>query len=184
MPDHIMSFSIQKKISILILSIVLLTGCIMGEQDLNDTLEDELELNSERIETQIPVQKPVYADVISVNVTGEAGQFSFSVEIMSPDIDCDQYADWWEVIDENGSLVYRRILLHSHAQEQPFIRSGGPVTIKLDQEILVRAHMNNSGYGGRAYKGSVKSGFSFVDLSPDFAVDLAQQPPLPNDCGF
>ena len=77
MPDHMMSFSIQKKISIFILSIVLLTGCIMGEQDLNDTLEDELELNSERIETQIPVQKPVYADVISVNVTGRQASFRF-----------------------------------------------------------------------------------------------------------
>ncbi|MGA9190363.1 MAG: hypothetical protein WBZ24_01400, partial [Anaerolineales bacterium] len=67
------------------------------------------------------------ARVISVDVSGEEGAFTFAVEIASPDTGCDRYADWWEVVTPNGDLLYRRILLHSHVDEQPFARSGGPV---------------------------------------------------------
>jgi hypothetical protein len=177
-------FYMQKQITIFLVSIVVLSGCIMVEQNLNETLESQPSVETEQVETELPVGEAVNADVISVEATGEAGQYLFSVGIKSPDIDCDQYADWWEVVTGKGELVYRRILLHSHAQEQPFVRSGGPVDVRPDQDILIRAHMNNSGYGGRAFKGSVKSGFNPADLAPGFAEDLAQEPPLPTDCGF
>ncbi|MCB0054175.1 MAG: hypothetical protein KDE24_32035, partial [Caldilinea sp.] len=67
------------------------------------------------------------ADVFGVTVRGDDGAYQFSVEIASPDTGCNQYADWWEVLDSDGNLLYRRILTHSHVDEQPFIRSGGPV---------------------------------------------------------
>jgi hypothetical protein len=124
------------------------------------------------------------ADVISVNVTGSPSAYQFSVEVASPDTGCDQYADWWEVITEDGQLLYRRILLHSHVNEQPFTRSGGPVEIDADTVVIVRAHMNNSSYGGQAMKGTVDSGFTEVALSPDFAGSLASEPPQPEGCDF
>jgi hypothetical protein len=125
-----------------------------------------------------------YADVLSVKANGEPGAYTFSVEIRSPDLGCQQYADWWEVVDEDGHLLYRRILLHSHVNEQPFIRSGGPVPIQAESVVWVRAHMNTGGYGGAAFKGSVQADFTQADLSPDFAVGLEQAPPLPEDCAF
>lgn len=124
------------------------------------------------------------ADVLSVKTSGSPGAYIFSIEVRSPDLGCQQYADWWEVINEDGVLLYRRILLHSHVDEQPFTRSGGPVPIEADTLVLVRAHMNTSGYGGTALKGSVNSGFQAVDLEPDFASELADAPPLPEDCAF
>lgn len=130
------------------------------------------------------MEKVVLADVISLGVSGEEGDYRFSVGINSPDTGCDQYADWWEVVSQEGELIYRRILLHSHVEEQPFTRSGGPVSIAADSMVIVRAHMNTDGYGGAAFLGSVQSGFSETDLDPDFAVDLANEPPLPNDCAF
>jgi hypothetical protein len=126
----------------------------------------------------------ILADVISVKVSGEEGAYRFSVGISSPDTGCDQYADWWEVISQEGELIYRRILLHSHVEEQPFVRSGGPVSIAADSVVFVRAHMNTGGYGGAAFQGSVQSGFSETDPDPDFAAELAEEPPLPEDCAF
>jgi hypothetical protein len=124
------------------------------------------------------------ADVISVDISGDEGAYQFSVGIRSPETGCDQYADWWEVITVGGELIYRRILLHSHVNEQPFVRSGGPVNIAPDTVVIVRAHMNNVGYGGAVFQGSIQSGFNGVELDPNFASNLSETPPLPDGCAF
>lgn len=127
---------------------------------------------------------PNRADVIAVRVGGRPGAYEFEVEIKSPDTGCRQYADWWEVVGTDGELIYRRVLAHSHADEQPFARSGGPVPIAADTIVWVRAHMNATGYGGAVLKGSPAGGFVRVELAPDFAADLARRPPLPAGCAF
>jgi hypothetical protein len=124
------------------------------------------------------------ADVISVQASGQPSAYQFAVEIASPDTGCDRYADWWEVVSENGELVYRRILLHSHVGEQPFTRSGGPVAIEADTVVWVRAHMHPGGYGGVALKGSVQTGFEVADAGLSFGAELETQPPLPDGCAF
>lgn len=124
------------------------------------------------------------ADIVGVTVGGQAGAYEFTATIRSPDKGCKQYADWWEVVSEDGRLLYRRVLLHSHVDEQPFARSGGPIAIAPDAVVWIRAHMNTSGYGGIAFKGSVKQGFAAAPLPADFAAALAQQSPLPDGCAF
>lgn len=131
------------------------------------------------VETEISL-----ADITTVAAAGQAGAYTFSVTVSSPDTGCQQYADWWEVLDEEGQLLYRRVLLHSHAGEQPFTRSGGPVEIAAEQIVWVRAHMNTKGYGGVAFKGSVQDGFAVEGLAADFAVELAEREPLPQGCAF
>jgi hypothetical protein len=124
------------------------------------------------------------AQVVSVEAAGAPQAYQFSVGIASPDKGCRQYADWWEVVTENGELVYRRILLHSHVGEQPFVRSGGPVAIGPDTVVWVRAHMHPGGYGGKVMKGTVRSGFRETTTHPDFAQALEKQSPQPDDCAF
>jgi hypothetical protein len=124
------------------------------------------------------------ADVISVVATGQPGAYEFTVSVRSPDTGCQQYADWWEVVSEDGKLLYRRVLLHSHVNDQPFTRSGGPVPIKADTSVWVRAHMNTGGYGGAALKGTVAKGFVRAEPPAQFAAALAKQPPLPQGCDF
>jgi hypothetical protein len=126
----------------------------------------------------------VQADVIAVQASGQPGAYQFNVGIRSPDKGCTQYADWWEVVSTDGKLLYRRVLLHSHVDEQPFTRSGGPVPIQADTVVWVRAHMNTGGYGGAALKGSVKAGFKPAVPGAGFAYDLAKQSPLPDGCDF
>lgn len=131
-----------------------------------------------------PITQDQQADVTQVKVSGSENGYTFSITISSPDTGCDQYANWWEVVTESGELIYRRILLHSHTGEQPFTRSGGTIAITKEQVVWVRAHMNNSGYGGSVMKGSVQDGFSVEKMPSGFASELDQVAPLPNGCNF
>ena len=124
------------------------------------------------------------ADVVSVSATGEPNAYTFSVRIISPDTGCEQYADWWEVLSEEGNLVYRRILAHSHVDEQPFTRSGQPVSIEATDIVYVRAHMHPGGYGGAVFKGSAEDGFQEAMVLPEFAPSIETADPQPDGCAF
>jgi len=112
--------------------------------------------------TEEPQPEPddaMTADVAAVRVSGAPGDYRFSVTLSSPDTGCDQYADWWEVITTDGELVYRRILAHSHVNEQPFTRSGGPVELQETTKAIVRAHMNNAATSPRLASAIRSDGF-------------------------
>lgn len=151
-----------------------------------ETTTQSVVITPPSVKETLPALTPVpdAANVISVEVRGEPGSYQFSVGIESPDTGCQQYADWWEVVTPSGELLYRRILLHSHASEQPFVRSGGPVDIQANTQVRVRAHMNTSGYGGLMFEGSVQAGFSQIPGDAHFAPELARQHPLPGGCAF
>ncbi len=123
------------------------------------------------------------ADVIGVEANG-AGTDTISVTVRSPDTGCDGYADFWEVVRPDGTLVYRRVLTHSHVGEQPFTRSGGPVAAGADDELIIRAHFSTGGYGGAAMSGTVTTGFADTTLDRGFAADLETSDPQPDDCAF
>ena len=123
------------------------------------------------------------ADVEAVQTQGAVGKYGFRVTVRSPDTGCQRYANWWEVVRSDGSLAYRRILNHSHANEQPFTREGGPVPVRADEVVVVRAHLHPDGYGGAMLRGSVQGGFErWGDAPADFAAGLARSAPLPERC--
>ena len=126
------------------------------------------------------------AEVIKVSVNGTATNYNFNVTVKSPDTGCEQYADWWEVITADQKLVYRRILAHSHVNEQPFSRSGGPVAVVANQDLVIRAHMNNLGYGNVVMVGNVENGFTIdtLDRELEFAKQLEEEAPQPTGCAF
>jgi len=124
------------------------------------------------------------ADVVDVRTGGAAGGFQFMVTVASPDTGCRQYADWWEVVGEDGTLLYRRVLLHSHVGEQPFSRYGGPVPVGADTVVWVRAHMHPGGYGGKVMRGSVNGGFRPDTPLAEFGAGLEKLAPQPENCAF
>jgi len=124
------------------------------------------------------------AEVTDVTCTGQANNYTLSVTIKSPDTGCDQYADWWEVFTQEGDLIYRRILGHSHVDEQPFTRSGGVVDVGPDDFIYVRAHMNNLGYGSLVFSGTLRNDLKADTLEANFALELETTEPLPTNCAF
>lgn len=122
--------------------------------------------------------------VIRVTATGEDGRYNFSVTLLSGDTGCEHYADWWEVLTPEGQLLYRRILAHSHVDEQPFTRSGGPVAISAARSVIVRAHTNDGGYLPQAMRGSLEGDFTVETLDGDFARSVERQSPQPDGCAF
>lgn len=143
-----------------------------------------LACSSQKTEQQISDQNQKFADVTKVSFSGDEGTYNFSITLSSPDEGCNQYANWWEIISEGGELIYRRILAHSHVNEQPFTRSGGTVDIIANQVVWIRAHMNNTGYGGKTFKGSTLSGFSEEMMPDNFALNLENESPQPDGCAF
>ena len=124
------------------------------------------------------------AAITGVTASGNPGAYNFSVEITSTETGCDQYADWWEVLRADGTLAYRRVLGHSHVEEQPFTRSGGTVPITAEEKVYIRTHMNNTGYSPSAYQGTPATGFTPTTLPPTFAPAAATTAPLPTGCAF
>ena len=122
------------------------------------------------------------ANVTNVIPKGEDNAYHFSVTLESNETGCEQYANWWEVLSKEGDLLYRRILIHSHPNQQPFTRSGGYVKIKEDDIVYVRAHMNKLGYVGDVFMGSVKDGFKKVEEVPNFDKKIEKKAPLPTGC--
>ena len=127
----------------------------------------------------------VKANVEAVNVVKNSDRYSFSVKLHSTETGCKQYANWWEVLNSKGELLYRRILFHSHPNDQPFIRSGGSIKLDKNETIYIRAHMNNVGYVGDIFVGTVVSGFKKAIKLPTFDnKKLESTKPLPDGCAF
>lgn len=91
------------------------------------------------------------ADVIEAKIEKkEAGIFIIEATVQHSDEGWNHYADKWEVLDENGTVLATRILHHPHVNEQPFTR--GLSGVKIPEGVTavnVRAHDSVHGYGGR-----------------------------------
>jgi hypothetical protein len=90
------------------------------------------------------------ADVVAVEATPEGGGlWRFSVTVKHADEGWDHYADRWEMVAPDGTVLGTRVLLHPHEHEQPFTRSLGGVAIPESvKQVTVRARDSVHGYGG------------------------------------
>ncbi len=90
------------------------------------------------------------ADVVDVK-TKQTGEniFYFSVTVRHNDEGWDHYANKWEVIAPDGTVLGTRILYHPHVDEQPFTRSlsGANMPATIDT-VTIRAHDSVHQSGG------------------------------------
>ncbi|MBT3553082.1 MAG: hypothetical protein HOO19_06200 [Rhodospirillaceae bacterium] len=74
----------------------------------------------------------------------------FDVTLRHADAGWKHYADNWEILKMDGTLLGRRVLLHPHDNEQPFTRSLSGVKIPTaTKKVRVRGHDKQHGYGGK-----------------------------------
>jgi hypothetical protein len=91
------------------------------------------------------------ADVVDVKVRrASAGTYDFDVTIRSIDKGWEHYADAFEILSPEGTLLGRRVLAHPHETEQPFTRELHGVRIPPGvQRVVVRARHKPKGYDGK-----------------------------------
>jgi hypothetical protein len=91
------------------------------------------------------------ADVVDVDVKKTRDNlFSFSVAVSHQDEGWDHYANKWEVVAPDGTVLGTRILHHPHVNEQPFTRSLSGVEIPdTIDTVTIRAHDSVHQYGGK-----------------------------------
>ena len=90
------------------------------------------------------------ADVLAVEASQSAdGTWRFSVTVEHADEGWDHYADAWDVLSPDGSILGTRVLAHPHETEQPFTRSLGGVFIPEEiTQVTIRARDSVHDYGG------------------------------------
>ncbi len=93
------------------------------------------------------------ADVVDVKVRRAApGVYDFDVTVKSADKGWNYYADAFEVLSPDGTMLGRRVLLHPHETEQPFTRELYGVRIPAGIErVTVRARHKPKGYDGKTF---------------------------------
>jgi hypothetical protein len=94
------------------------------------------------------------ADVMKVEVVrlGD-GTYRFDVTLSHHDDGWDHYADKWDVVGQDNTVLETRTLYHPHVNEQPFTRSLSGVKVPAGtDEVTIRAHDSVHEYGGRVVK--------------------------------
>lgn len=91
------------------------------------------------------------ADVLSVDIQAQGeGRYRITVTVRHEDSGWDHYADRWEVLGPEGTVLATRILAHPHVHEQPFTRSLEGVRLPDEvAEVTIRAHDKRHGFGGQ-----------------------------------
>lgn len=78
------------------------------------------------------------------------GSWCLRTTVRHNDEGWDHYADAWQVLDEAGNVLGRRLLAHPHDEEQPFTREQCDIEIPGKKTtIVVRAKCNVHGFGGQ-----------------------------------
>jgi hypothetical protein len=122
-----------------------------------------------------PTETSANADVEHVRaIQATDGIWTFYVTVRHPDTGWEDYADGWDVLTPDGTLIqpdpsspFTRLLLHPHETEQPFTRSQSGIAIPADvTQVRVRAHDLVDGFGGREVVVDLT-----VSSGPDFEVE-------------
>ena len=139
--------------SILILVLVLLTGCAALFDTFVGTEDPEAVSSSE----EIIMSANADVEFVRAVQTGET-TWTFHVTVRHPDTGWEDYADGWDVVLPDGTVV-------NPDPSNPFTRSQSNISIPADvTEVTVRAHDRVDGFGGREV---------VVDLATESGADFS-----------
>lgn len=93
------------------------------------------------------------ADVVGGNITSLGdGRYRVDATVQHADTGWDHYADRWDVLGPDGTVLGVRELAHPHVNEQPFTRS---LTLEIPAgitRITLQANDSVHGLGGKTFE--------------------------------
>ena len=90
------------------------------------------------------------ADIVKVEARANGSTWTFDVTVRHDDKGWDHYADKWDIVGPDGTVIGTRELAHPHENEQPFTRSLSGVAIAEGiTSVTLRAHDSVHEYGGK-----------------------------------
>lgn len=89
-------------------------------------------------------------DVVGAKASQSSnGTWRFDISLKHADEGWDHYANRWEVVAPDGTVLATRVLAHPHVEEQPFTRSLGNVKIdKSVKQVTIRGNDSVHELGG------------------------------------
>lgn len=88
------------------------------------------------------------ANVTKVEILRTGDSYRFDVTVRHDGETPEHFADRWEILLTNGTVIGTRVLLQPHPNEQPFTRSLGGVRVpEGERSVKVRAHETANGFG-------------------------------------
>ncbi len=85
------------------------------------------------------------------------GSYNFDVTVRHGDTGWDHYANRWDVVGPDGTVLGTRVLHHPHVDEQPFTRSLSDVPVPDGvKSVTIRAHDSVHKLGGAEFKIELK----------------------------
>ncbi len=93
------------------------------------------------------------AAVVDAEAVRQNGGWQIIVTLRHADEGWSHYADLWQVLAPDGTVLGERVLAHPHVNEQPFTRSLQGVVIPdgLDR-VLIRARDSYHGFSEQLYE--------------------------------
>ena len=90
------------------------------------------------------------ANVVDVTVRVQGDKtYRFDVTVQHADTGWDHFANAWEILSPDGTILATRVLYHPHVNEQPFTRSLSGVEIPASiQTVTIQAKDSIHEYGG------------------------------------
>lgn len=86
--------------------------------------------------------------VVGIEVMSQDGTWRFDVAVEHADEGWDHYADAWQILGADDTVLGTRELVHPHVDEQPFTRSLSGVNLPQDlTQVRIRAHDSVHGWG-------------------------------------
>jgi len=86
-------------------------------------------------------------EIVNTKVSvGHDGRYGFAVTLRHADKGWDHFADRWDVLAPDGTVLGSRVLMHPHVNEQPFTRSLSGISIPPGlKSVNIRAHDKQHG---------------------------------------
>ena len=90
------------------------------------------------------------ADVVGAVASKSGSTWRFDVTVRHDDKGWKHYADNFQILSMDGTVLGTRVLAHPHEHEQPFTRSLGGISLPAGTtKVRIRAHDLVHGYGGK-----------------------------------